>query len=94
MRANPYKWIGQSPSHRQYARRNYPVMAGVAERTNGYESFAFMVKNLPEHLRDQYVVEWNDWRINHGEAWDRLGCIRETRIGQYTSRYRRIGRRS
>jgi len=38
--------------------------------------------------RARYKREWNQWNQNFGQSWSRLGGIRESRVGQYTNRYR------
>lgn len=88
MRANPYNWIKQSREHREFGRREYPLIAGLSARSNGYPAFALQVQELPPRLQNQYVQEWKRWKQDYGETWDRLGCIKEQSLGQYTNKYR------
>lgn len=88
MRANPYDWMRQSREHRRYAQTAYPVIAGLAGRSNGYAQFALGVQRLSPRNQQEYVAEWNDWHERFGKSWEKLGCIKETRLGQFTSRYR------
>lgn len=88
MKANPYDWLKQSREHRAYGAQRYPVMAGIASRSNGYPAFAMQVQAMPPAQRQAYVREWQSWRHDFGRAWDRLGCVKERRLGQYTDKYR------
>ena len=88
MRANPYDWIKQGSEHRMYARRHYPMLAGLAGNANGYPAFAMSVQALPAAAQTRYSREWQKWYQRHGRSWEKLGCIKENRLGQYTDRYR------
>lgn len=88
MKANPYDWLKQSREHRAFGNRNYPVMAGVASRSNGYPSFALQIQGLPGDLQAEYLHEWGSWYDKFGKSWNRIGCIKEQRLGQYTEKFK------
>ena len=88
MRANPYNWMKQSRQHRSYGASKYPVMAGLAGCSNGYPAFALQVQSLPTAVKERYAQEWHRWNQDFGKAWDRIGCIQEQSLGQYTDKYR------
>jgi len=88
MRGNPYDWINQTREHKVFGTRHYPLIAGLAGKSNGYPAFAMQVQSLPGLQRNQYIREWRQWFGRHGKSWEKMGCLKENRLGQYTDRYR------
>ncbi|MHC4643867.1 MAG: LPXTG cell wall anchor domain-containing protein [Planctomycetota bacterium] len=67
--------------------KRYPVLAGLVRQSNGYPAFAMSVQALPPPVRDAYVTEWQDWYNRFGRSWEKMGGIKEGKVGQYTDRY-------
>jgi len=96
MKANPFNWTKQSREHRDYAAKHYPMLASMVYGSQDYPDFARKVQNLNPHQRQSYVDEWGRWQRGFGQVWEKMGCIKENRVGQFTSSRRWVdpGQRS
>jgi hypothetical protein len=88
MKVNPYNWSKQSRDHLEFARQNYPTIAALVVRSNGYPAYALGAQGLRTNARQRYVAEWRDWYDRFGRSWERMGGLRERRFGQITTAHR------
>lgn len=71
----------QSEEHTNRAMMQFPTIASIAAQSNSYTDFAYKVRSLNSSGTVNYTDEWNNWYNQYGKQWNRLGCIRENKIG-------------